>query len=331
MQNDKKNMLIDSISAKIVDNLRESVVIFDKDGTSIYKNAAATAFFELSTNDHNPPSNEAINILREAISKPEIVENITDGHIYIDNEALDYRLIRSEVGVENYSAIVVDAKDKKNDSNEVTMYYKELIHEAKSPLDIIRAHAVAGKELLDPESKELAEYLDIIIDEAEKAGVFLIDFNKNIINSKINLSLCRINAIINNISKKLAPEFEKKNVELCEALDPKLIGVCIDEQKISRVLINLLKNALVAVKPGGIVEVITELGESLRITVRDNGRGIAKEDIDKVFDPFFSRSPSGSGLGLYICKKIITGHGGNIYVSRNYANGTEVVVTLPIK
>lgn len=108
-----------------------------------------------------------------------------------------------------------------------------------------------------------------------------------------------------------------------------------DKMEIKRVLKNLLNNAIAHTKQDGIIDLeITKEVDSIRITVADNGRGIPPEEIDKIFDKYFSTSKKmrkvGTGLGLYLSKQIIEMHNGKIWVESEPEKGSKFHFTLPV-
>jgi len=96
---------------------------------------------------------------------------------------------------------------------------------------------------------------------------------------------------------------------------------------------NILNNAYDAVQDGkGKVKISAEeSGGSVSICIEDNGSGIEKADLEKVFDPFFTTKAKGTGLGLPVCKQIVSLHGGTIKIESAPGKGTAVTVTLPLK
>ncbi len=108
---------------------------------------------------------------------------------------------------------------------------------------------------------------------------------------------------------------------------------CFDNEKIKRVLINLLDNAITADGPGGKVNVTLSYDKELdlaRIEVADNGEGVPDEDKKRIFEPYFSTKSHGTGLGLAIVNQIIKDHRGFIDVMDNKPNGTRFIVELPV-
>jgi len=101
---------------------------------------------------------------------------------------------------------------------------------------------------------------------------------------------------------------------------------------LEQVFINLLLNAMNSMPNGGAVDVFVEQTPSeVRLSVRDTGDGISPEDLDKIFDPFFTRAPlgKGTGLGLSICHSIVDQHGGTIGVESQSGKGSTFTVRLP--
>ncbi len=109
------------------------------------------------------------------------------------------------------------------------------------------------------------------------------------------------------------------------------ITIVADQQKIRQLMWNLLLNAIDAVsgKEGRIYVSLKKTNAGVEIRVRDNGRGIKKEDMDKIFYPFYSTKEKGTGLGLAIAYRIVEEHGGRIDVNSEEGSGAEFVITIP--
>jgi signal transduction histidine kinase len=108
------------------------------------------------------------------------------------------------------------------------------------------------------------------------------------------------------------------------------VWAAVDEEKIRRMLLNLLTNALDAVNTNGEIAVhVSTAGPEVEIRVSDNGCGLKLEDQEQIFTPFFTRKEKGTGLGLAIAKKIVEGHGGHITVASTPGQGTTFTVMLP--
>jgi signal transduction histidine kinase len=114
--------------------------------------------------------------------------------------------------------------------------------------------------------------------------------------------------------------------------------MAFDVEKLERILLNLISNATKFTQPGDTINVnLWDKGDIVIISVMDNGRGIPEEKISQLFqrfkqlDSLLSRSHEGSGIGLSIVKALVEMHGGTIEVKSKYEEGTEFIITLPVK
>ena len=107
----------------------------------------------------------------------------------------------------------------------------------------------------------------------------------------------------------------------------------IDENQVRRVLINLIRNAIQAMPDGGTITISTtnEEDQWVIIETADTGVGISDDDMDKLFDAFFSSKSTGSGLGLTVSAQIINNHGGTIEIQKREPKGTIFKIKLPVK
>ncbi len=133
------------------------------------------------------------------------------------------------------------------------------------------------------------------------------------------------------VTSLMHAEANARGVYLTLQVPEGLPSVAVDPQQLKQALINLLLNAIQATPPGGSVQVMAAAEpEALRIAVTDSGSGIAPEMMDRIFDPYFTTKPEGTGLGLPIALRIIQAHDGTLDVSSALGRGTTVEVRLPI-
>lgn len=152
--------------------------------------------------------------------------------------------------------------------------------------------------------------------------------------SSLQLRELELLSLLESTAKSFEPEYLKKSVALqVSGSATVLVG---DRDKLSQVFVNLLSNALTYTSSGGTVQVhVADTGETLQVTVKDSGAGIAKEDLPYIFERFYradksrTRLTGGLGLGLTITKAIVDAHGGHIGVSSTAGQGTTFIVTLP--
>ena len=123
-------------------------------------------------------------------------------------------------------------------------------------------------------------------------------------------------------------------IEIKSNLDPSLPLVTAVPGQLRQVFMNIMVNALEAMPEGGEIGVSTSLedeGRKVAVRISDAGSGISAEDINRIFDPFFTNKKSGTGLGLSISYGIVKGHGGDIVVESEEGKGTTFVISLPVK
>jgi signal transduction histidine kinase len=130
----------------------------------------------------------------------------------------------------------------------------------------------------------------------------------------------------------LKPQIEKQRIVIQKEFQP-LPPILMDREQMKQVILNLLLNAVQAMPKGGALVLKGTLPEGdrwIKLSIQDSGLGIPSEDLDKLFDPFFSTKEGGVGLGLSIAHRIIDQHRGKIEVESTLGKGTRFTVWLPI-
>ena len=145
-----------------------------------------------------------------------------------------------------------------------------------------------------------------------------------------NFEVVKMKEIVQNVHTLMKKEVQKEDIHLVSTVDPESIEIQIDEQMIEQVLINLIKNSIQALHniKNGSIEVKGFYNKRGRPTIQviDNGQGILKEVLDKVFIPFFTTKRSGSGIGLSLSRQILRLHGGTITAQSD--PGKETIFTM---
>jgi signal transduction histidine kinase len=157
---------------------------------------------------------------------------------------------------------------------------------------------------------------------------------------KLNYSFENINLmnVIDNSIQDLAIQAEGKNIELLKDISGDLPIITADRDKMMDVFVNLLDNAIKFTPQDGKITISAHASEdSLYVDVEDTGIGIPEDKIPKLFERFYQvdssvkRRYGGTGLGLYICKKIIEDHHGDIHVTSEEGKGTTIHIRLPLQ
>lgn len=203
-------------------------------------------------------------------------------------------------------------------------------HEMKNIVIPIRGFLRRIREA-DALDSKASEYLDI----AERESARLENMTKDMLAFARQAPLQReeveIRSLLEELRASLQIHFKEKRVRLTFACEPQELSVSIDRERIRHALLNLLQNALHASTEGKEVRLTAAMdGDSVKIAVEDQGKGIPREDMDRIFLPFFSTKPKGTGLGLAITHAIVREHGGGISVESVVEKGTRILVELPI-
>ncbi|MBN1930336.1 MAG: two-component sensor histidine kinase [Desulfobacterales bacterium] len=203
-------------------------------------------------------------------------------------------------------------------------------HEIRNPLGIIRSSAellkkkMAGVDASNPVP-------DIIVQESNRLNNIITDFLNFARPRNPNLSLCRIEEIIEKNLTFLAPHIESQKYLIDKRYNDKLPEIIADADMLYQAFLNLLLNAMQAMPKGGIISIeIISIENRLKIFFKDEGEGVSEDILEKIWDPFFTTKEKGTGLGLGIVKNIVESHGGSIQISNRPIQGTQVKVELPV-
>jgi two-component system phosphate regulon sensor histidine kinase PhoR len=185
--------------------------------------------------------------------------------------------------------------------------------------------------------KKQQDYLDIIRDELKQLSQFISDFMEiarlEAKEYKPILAPSNIQAEIQKCIEAVQLEAQKKKITISLELQGTMLPMInADGDKISRVIRNLLDNAIKYTDEGGTITVeLSDRGNEILVSFMDTGIGIPEDHVPHIFEPFYrvSRNSKGSGLGLTIAKTIIEGHAGRIWAERAAAKGSIFSFTLP--
>ena len=209
----------------------------------------------------------------------------------------------------------------------LTLLGAGLAHETKNPLGIIRGQAQliadGGEEDGVAACRERAK---IIVDEIDRTVGQIDGFLTLARPHAVTRTPVRIRELLASLESMLSDEVAQHGVTLSIMVDDR--EVLADEGQLRRALLNLVLNALQASTTGGHIEI--EVGgpsASTTITVRDEGHGIAPEDMPRVTEPYFTRSKTGGGLGLALVKQIVTAHGWTLGIQSDLGVGTAVSIS----
>jgi two-component system, OmpR family, sensor histidine kinase BaeS len=211
----------------------------------------------------------------------------------------------------------------------------DVAHELRTPIANLQSHLEA---MIDGIWKPDVERLKSCHDEAIRLSKIVSDLEtlarydgENIILSKERFELSEL---INKVILSFEKEFRDKNITLSTDMQEQYLEA--DKDKITQVMVNILSNTLKYTPEKGHVEILTTGNDNeVRISIKDTGIGIAKEDLPYIFERFYrvdksrSRGTGGSGIGLAITRSLIESHGGLISVDSKLNFGSEFIISLP--
>jgi len=205
-------------------------------------------------------------------------------------------------------------------------------HDLRNPLQSIKNAAYQlNNELarLSPSvPREAMEMFQVINDSVGYADKVIRDLQEFSATKKPVLKKTNINAVVKEaLSQVEAPE----NVELITELG-RLPKIMVDKGMMKRVFLNSAVNGMQAMENGGRLKVLTKKTKGfVEVVFEDTGVGIPKENMEKLFTPFFTTRAKGMGMGLAICKKFVESHGGSVEVESEEGKGSTFTVKLPIQ
>lgn len=345
-----------------LNHLRNAVVMADTDGTIRVKNAAFSALFGRELGGGT--DKKLFHVLK---NNPEILESVTKvieirGSYYLRDvpvmfehkpaRSMDVETfpITSEVGI--LLCVTIMFRDRAGlvrfeeharraeRVNYLGTISSGLAHEIKNPLSGIKgASQLLTRELEG--RKDLKEYAEIIQKEVTRVDKLLSDllhFSKSRVLQKKKTNVNQVLHDIILLQKTVAAQ----RIECVEQFDPSLPPVVADESSLSQLFLNLIKNARQAIKDKGKLTVrsrmVTDFGLKTRdvrrqviaVNIEDTGEGMDADSLSKIFVPFYTTKPEGTGLGLALCQKIVSEHEGDIEVKSEKGRGTVFTVYLPV-
>jgi two-component system sensor histidine kinase HydH len=205
-------------------------------------------------------------------------------------------------------------------------------HEIRNPLSSIKGFATYFKERYrdNPDDRKTSEIMIQEVDRLNRVITQLLEFARPPVIQKKQASL---QSLIQHSLKMIERQASVKEIQVLSHLPSGVKEVALDPDGINQVLLNLYLNAVEAMDPGGTLSVSLSMDEGspwVKIKVSDTGTGISKEDLEHVFDPYFTTKQTGTGLGLAIVHKIIEAHGGEVKAESEIGRGTSVTVLLPV-
>ena len=215
-----------------------------------------------------------------------------------------------------------------------------LAHEINQPLGAIGNYALAARRRVGEEPPDLArvaDLLDKLIGQATRAGDVVTRLRGMVQRHELEPKEINVERAVRQCVDMVKTDCELRDIRIELKPPGALPAVVADEIHLQQVILNLLRNAMEAVelsRPGVVRLITVEAGrygsDAVSVQVADRGAGIAEGDLERVFESFYSTKPSGLGIGLAICRKLIEAHGGALWASHNPGGGAVFQFTLPV-
>jgi len=234
------------------------------------------------------------------------------------------------------NAQLVEVKDELGRSERLAaigQLVASVAHEVGTPLHSIAWHVQALGE--DPgATTDQLKRIGVIDSQINRVVRIIEELLTSTRQRKPTLSPLPVDQLVNSVVTLMQPAFVGKRVALRQDVAVSGLSVWGDAEQLQQVLINLLTNALAATSEGGEAEIAVRLqdeSDMVILSVRDTGCGMPEEHVGRAFEPFFTTKAigSGTGLGLFLSRQIISSHGGSLSIDSRLGKGTTVTVVLP--
>ncbi len=210
-----------------------------------------------------------------------------------------------------------------------------LVHEIRNPLAAVNLNLQLLQRNLEG-NKELFSYIQTALQGVERISKIIdvtLSFSRV---SQPQFEPIHINSLIVMTLELINHLLKKKEIEMAFDFQNNIGLFLADTKQVQQILINLLTNAIDAIEEKGKITIRTseeeiEANDSkfICVSIEDTGIGIPKEDLDKIFNPFFTRKPNGTGLGLPITQRLLYQYKGEIEVESEFGVGTKITIKFP--
>ena len=282
--------------------------------------------------------------LRDLITQiPELMIDSQDANGEYLSLRVRFALVRRESGfISGLVAVLHDTTEQEKEERERRLFVSNVSHELRTPLTSVKSYLEALDEgaLYDPVAPD---FIKVSLDETNRMMRMVTDLLhlSRIDNATTRLDVELINFtafitfILNRFDKMRSQDDEKK-YELVRDYSINSVWIEIDTDKMIQVIDNILNNAIKYSPDGGKITVsMKTTDDQMILSIKDQGLGIPKQDLPKIFDRFYrvdrarSRAQGGTGLGLAIAKEIIKQHNGFIWAKSEYGKGSTFTIVLP--
>ena len=284
--------------------------------------------------------------LRKLLEKPDEMlinrENPYRGNVVLRT---DFAMIRRESGfISGLVAVMHDVTEQEKTEQERREFVSNVSHELRTPLTSMRSYIEALSEGAWKDEEIAPNFLKVTLDETDRMIRMindLLDLSRmDSQQATLQLEYININELVSFVLDRfdmmMNNEEKGKKYRIRRDFTQRDLWAEVDTDKIIQVIDNIMNNAIKYSPDGGTITVhLSETHNNILLSISDQGLGIPKKDLQKVFDRFYrvdkarARKQGGTGLGLAITKEVIKAHGGNIWVESQEGRGSTFFITLP--
>lgn len=204
-------------------------------------------------------------------------------------------------------------------------------HEVKNPINAIVVHLELLREKLARGDNSAERHVDVIQNEIrrlDRVVQTLVDFSRPV---ELDLVVHDLRSVATSVLTLAAPDLEQRSVHVFSVMPPYPVLARVDADLIQQALLNVVLNGAQAMADGGELRVeLRQQGHEAYIHVRDNGSGIPKEILDRIFNLYFTTKRGGTGIGLAMTYRILQLHNGSIHVESEVDVGSQFTLRLPV-
>ena len=331
---------------KVFQTLQEGVILLGPEGAVTYVNQAACTFFGLQAEQViGQKLQQGMRGLDwNELLKPGAVVSRDLEVFYPENRYLNFYI--TSIDEEQPLGFVMLIRDvtetrKRTEQqleserlNAFTLLAAGVAHELGNPLNSLTIHLQLLERRLKKLGKSgdsLREHLDIATGEIKRMDTIISQFLAAIRPSKPQLQRSQIADLVQESVRFLKPELDQAKVKVKLDLRPDMPAMPLDADQMKQAIYNLIRNASQAMPKGGTLTISGSYTDfEVRLSFEDTGKGISAEQMGRLFQPFSTTRPTGTGLGLLIVRRIIREHGGEIDIESRAGQGTRVSLWLPL-
>lgn len=333
---------------KVFQALQEGVILLDHDGQVTYVNRAACRLFGFEAEQIvGKQLGEGVRGLDwNELRKPGTVVSRDLEVFYPENRFLNFYITAIDDNTEaGFVMLIRDVTQTRKLTEEkieseritaLTMLAAGVAHELGNPLNSLTIHLQLMQRSLKKMGKgadKVTKHADVALGEIKRLDFIITQFLAAIRPTQPQLQHVQVNDIIEESARFLKPEMEQNKVKLKLELRADVPLMPLDADQMKQAFYNLIRNACQAMSDtGGKLTVNTAFNDfEVIVSFQDTGKGMSREHMGNLFQPFFTTRKTGTGLGLLIVRRIVREHGGEIDIESREGEGSKITVILPIK